>query len=194
MMTYDQIERAYHYRRYCECLPSVGTIPRRQESTLDYVVCHGLAAGESSGDIRTDLSRHTNITSEIDAALSNPLLTNIAATTVAQPDFVRSLISQGGDRRPLTNLTNLSPCAVPFGVRGQRRAVGELVCADWRWRNTSENPATIFAPLNQRTDDGLRTAHLRFTSVSFPFLPFLAQTALWIGLLTSKCRNIRVIL
>ena len=192
-MTYELIERAYHCRRYCECLAGIGTAPARQETTLDYIVRHGLLSGATAEDIKGDLLRYDVTTAAIDASLLDPLVSALRFSGVGDHDFVRAAIASGGTRHSTEDLMSRSPVEIPGDIRGQRRLFGNIAYLDWRWGNPAENPATIFASLNQRTDDGLWTAHLRFASVSFPFLSLQTQVALWMGLLDSKRFNIRIV-
>ena len=192
-MTYELLERAYHYRRYTECLAGIGKT-LRQETTIDYVVHHGHLSGETSEDIKRDLIRHNMSSTEIDAALQNPLAFAPILADAEEHDFVRTAIASDGTQHSIEDLTSRSPVEIPGNIRSQRRIFGNIAYLDWRWNNPTENPATISAALNQRTDDGLWTAHLRFASVSFPLLSFQTQVALWLGLLESKRFNVRIIL
>lgn len=167
-----------------------------EELALDRIIYYGKTSGECDESIREELAALGVKTSDIDLELGR-LKQRIAAKAPPSTDetgCVRTSIARGGHHRTLSNLTKTSPASIPLSIRGQRKSTGPILYPDWRWENPTENPARIYAPINQRAEDPRWTAHLRFVTVSFPLLDLEVQTALWLGIIASQKLRIRLIL
>lgn len=167
-----------------------------EELALDRIIHYGKTSGECDESIREELTALGVKTSDIDLELGR-LKQRIAAKTPPSADeteFVRASIACGGHHLALSDLAKASPAPIPLSIRGQRQSTGQILYLDWRWENPTENPARIYAPINQRAEDPRWTAHLRFVTVSFPLLDLEVQTALWLGIIASQKLRIRLIL
>lgn len=166
------------------------------ELSLDRIIYYGKTSGESDESIREKLTALGVKTSDIDLELER-LEQRIAAKappSIDETKFVRASIACSGHHRTLSDLTKTSPASIPLSIRGQRQSTGQILYLDWRWENPAENPARIYAPINQRAEDPHWTAHLRFVTASFPLLDLEVQTALWLGIIASQKLHIRLIL
>ena len=166
------------------------------ELSLDRVIYYGKTSGESDESIREQLTALGVKTSDIDLELER-LEQRIAAKAPPSIDvtnFIRASIACGGHHRTLSDLTKTSPASIPLSIRSQRQSTGQILYLDWRWENPAENPARIYAPINQRAEDPRWTAHLRFVTASFPLLDLEVQAALWLGIIASQKLRIRLIL